>query len=102
MTESEYLDRQEARSRRAISEAGARIEDELFRILPVERLVRDHPALSLGAGAAGGVVGGYLVGTVLGSKGTGALVRALRIAFAPQAQRLFGAVRDALLGPEPR
>jgi hypothetical protein len=83
MNEIEYLDRQEATTREALTDSAQRIEAELSRALPVEQIVRDHPVLSLGAGAVGGLAAGFLVGKVLGTRAGSAVLGAVRMAARP-------------------
>jgi len=97
MTEREYLDRQEDRTREALTGSAQRIETELCRAAPLEEVVRDHPVLSLGAGAAGGVAAGYLLGTLLGSRTSRAVLGALRVAARPALRRIRTVALDALL-----
>jgi hypothetical protein len=97
MTESEFLDRQEARAREALTDSARRIETELSRSVPLERIVRDHPVLSLGAGAAGGVATGFLLGKLLGARGAGAVLGALRTLTRPAVRGFRKAAVDALL-----
>jgi hypothetical protein len=98
MTESEFLDRQEARTREALTESTRRIETELSRAVPVEQIVRDHPVLSLGAGAVGGVATGFLLGKLLGSRGSAAVLGALRTLAWPAVRQVRRAAVDALFG----
>jgi len=98
MTENEYLDRQEARMREALTDSAQRIEAELSRAVPLEQIVRDHPVLSLGAGAAGGVATGYLLEKVLGSRAGSAVLGVLRVAARPGLLRLRTTVIDGLSG----
>ena len=96
MTELQFLDRQEARTRGALIRSARRVEDELSRALPLERAVREHPVLSLGAGAAGGVVAGYLLGRLLSSRGSRVVLRSLRAAARPALRDARSALVDAL------
>jgi len=98
MTERDYLDRQEARAREALNSSARRVESELSQVVPLERIVRDHPLLSLGAGAAGGVAAGYLLGTVLGPRAARAVLGALGVAARPALSRLKTTVIDELVG----
>jgi len=98
MTEKEYLDRQEARAREALNGSAQRIEGELEKIVPLEQIVREHPVLSLGAGAAGGVAAGFLVGKVLGTRAGSAVLGAVRTAARPGLLGLRRSVIDALFG----
>lgn len=96
MTESEFLDRQEARAQKALADSAQRIETGLSRAVPLEQIVRDHPVLSLGAGAAGGVATGFLLGKLLGSRGSGAVLGALRTLAWPAVRRYRNAAIGAL------
>ena len=83
MTESDYLDRQESRLRGELAQAAQRIETHLNRAIPVERVVREHPVVSLGASAVGGVVAGLVVGKLLSADRAGAVLRSLRLVAQP-------------------
>jgi len=98
MTENEYLDRQEATTREALTDSAQRIEAELSRAVPLEQIVRDHPMLSLGAGAAGGVAAGFLVGKVLGTRAGSAVLGAVRMAARPGLLALRRSVIASLFG----
>jgi hypothetical protein len=99
MTESEFLDRQEARAREALADSAHRIETELCRAVPLEQTVRDHPVLSLGAGAAGGVATGFLLGKLLGPRGSGAVLSALGTLAWPAVRRFrSAAIEDLVAG----
>ena len=98
MTENEYLDRREERTREALAVSAQRIEAELSRAVPLEQIVRDHPVLSLGAGAAGGVAAGFLVGKVLGTRAGSAVLGAVRMAARPGLLGLRRSVIASLFG----
>jgi hypothetical protein len=98
MTENEYLDRREATTREALADSAQRIEAELSRAVPLEQIVRDHPVLSLGAGAAGGVAAGFLVGKVLGTRAGSAVLGAVRMAARPGLLGLRRSVIASLFG----
>jgi hypothetical protein len=104
MTESEYLDRQESRLRGELTRAAVRIEAHLNRALPVERVVREHPVVSMGASAVGGIVAGLVVGRLLNVDGAGALLRSLRLAARPMVWATVRGARsfaiDALSGSD--
>ena len=63
MTCEEYLDRQEKQARRSIAGATRTTGDELKTVVDLPALIRRHPALSLGAGAAAGFVAGSMLHT---------------------------------------
>ena len=101
MTEIEYLDGQEARARKALTDSARRIVTEFSRVVPLEQVVRDHPVLALGAGAAGGVATGFLLGRLLGSRGSAAVLGTLRTLAWPTVRRFRRAAVDALFASAP-
>jgi hypothetical protein len=61
MSEAELLEWEARRARRGLREAGAHLKRDVETALDASGVVRDHPLISLGAGAAAGyVVGGSL------------------------------------------
>ncbi len=101
MTENEFLDRQESRLRKELSQAAHRIETHLSRAIPVERAVREHPVVSLGAGAVGGVAAGLVVGKLLGARSAQVVLGSLRLAARPVLRGAGKRVIDALFGADP-
>ena len=64
MTEKEFLDRESRLARAELNKSARKLKADVDTAFDVERLIRSHPVLSLGIGAAAG----FLIGDQLGSR----------------------------------